>query len=158
MEFKIDTKTGHEVIPLWINGRAETSSPSKRFSVRSASLQKTVHVAESADEAAAIRAADVAWNAFHTWKKTSGSTRRKIILRYAALLRENEKMFVEAQQMETSATKQWAEKSLAMSATYVEEIASHITSIAGSIPQSESPDCLALSFREPIGPVLTISP
>ncbi|CAK7237915.1 hypothetical protein SEUCBS140593_010198 [Sporothrix eucalyptigena] len=96
-----------DLVPLLIGGQYTSSSPSVTFPVYSLEEKRDVYLAESANADAAIKAADAAWTAFGTWKKSSAVTRRKILLRYAELLRENEEELVKVQRLETSVIEMW---------------------------------------------------
>jgi acyl-CoA reductase-like NAD-dependent aldehyde dehydrogenase len=155
---EVDAKSGLPVVPLWIDGKPAASTPSKRFVVRSADQEKDVFLAEAANKASAIEAADVAWRTFKTWKKVSAATRRDILLRFCEILKSREEDLVAAQRDETSVSELWARKNVSLAAEIIEEVASKITSISGFIPQSASSDCLPLVFSEPVGSVLAIAP
>ncbi|CAK7207574.1 hypothetical protein SEUCBS139899_010384 [Sporothrix eucalyptigena] len=147
-----------DLVPLLIGGQYTSSSPSVTFPVYSLEEKRDVYLAESANADAAIKAADAAWTAFGTWKKSSAVTRRKILLRYAELLRENEEELVKVQRLETSVIEMWARKNVHLAAGLIEEIAACITQLKGEIPQTETPSSMALAFTVPIGPVLSIAP
>ncbi|KAF2772318.1 ALDH-like protein [Teratosphaeria nubilosa] len=146
------------VVPLWINGEAATASKPVQFPVTSYAEQKDVVVAESADVDAAKRAADAAWSAFQTWQHASVVTRRDLLHRYSALLRERSEQLVEAQILETSVSKQWAEKNVTLATNLIDEVAACISQMKGEIPPTATPGSIALAFTVPIGPVLTIAP
>ena len=147
------------VVPLWINGEATTSSPPITFTVTSVSKpQETPITAQSADSDAATRAADAAWAAFGSWKKTSPQTRRDLLLRAASAYESRMQQLVEAQVHETSCTEPWAQMNVNYAIELLKETASRVTGVAGEIPQVIDHNKLALVFREPLGPILTIAP
>lgn len=154
----ISNGTDLETVPLIIDGKPSTATPSAKFSIFNLEQHKDVLLAESADVDAANRAAASAWAAFKTWKDTSGRVRRRILLRYAELLREHEEDLVAAQCLETSVIKSWAKSNVHLAADMVDEIASGITRLEGTIPQTHASGTLALAFSVPVGPVLTIAP
>lgn len=147
-----------EVVPLLIDGKPTTASTSAQFPVFSLEEQRDVYLAESADVDAANRAADASWNTFKTWKKSSGLTRRRILQRYADLLRSREEDLVRVQRLETSVIELWARKNVHLAADLIEEIAACVTRIGGEIPQTQTESSLALAFSVPVGPILTIAP
>jgi acyl-CoA reductase-like NAD-dependent aldehyde dehydrogenase len=153
-----DAETGLEIIPLYIDGKDIAQTPSSRFLVRSAVQGKDVFLAESANAELAKAAADAAWAAFPAWKIASGVKRRDLLLKFAALLRAHEADLVLAQTTETSCTEAWGRKNIQLAADSVEELASNVTSIAGSMPQTATPGSVALAFNEPVGAVLSIAP
>lgn len=147
-----------EIVPLLIDGKPSSASPSVQFPVFGLEQQKVVYLAESADAETANRAADASWTAFKTWKNVSGVARRRLLLRYAELLREHEEDLVAAQRLETSVIELWARKNVHLAADLIEETASCVTRLQGEIPQTQTPSSMALAFTVPVGPVLSIAP
>jgi acyl-CoA reductase-like NAD-dependent aldehyde dehydrogenase len=147
-----------EVVPLIIDGQPATASPSVKFPVFSLEEQRDVYLAESADLGAVKRAADACLNSFKSWKKSSGVTRRRILQRYADLLRAHEEDLVNVQRLETSVIELWARKNVQLAADLVEEIAACVTRVSGEIPQTQTSSSLALAFSVPVGPVVVIAP
>lgn len=150
--------TGLEVIPLIIDGKPTSSSPSVKFPVYSLEKEREVYLAESADVDAANRAAAASLETFETWKKTSGVTRRRLLIRYADLLRKHEEDLVAAQRLETSVIEMWARKNVHLAADLIDEIAACVTRLGGEIPQTQTRSSTALAFTVPVGPVLSIAP
>ncbi|OCT50234.1 Vanillin dehydrogenase [Cladophialophora carrionii] len=147
-----------ESVPLLINGKPTCSTPSAKFPVFSLDLGRDVHLAESADVQAATRAADASWIAFQSWKNSAAVTRRKILLRYAELLRGHEEDLVAVQRLETSVSELWARKNVRLPADLVEEVAACVTRLEGVIPQPQTASSMALVLPVPVGPVLSIAP
>lgn len=147
-----------EVVPVLINGKPRASKPSNQFAVYGMEAQRDVFLAESADETLAKEAADASWTTFQTWKETSAVERRKLLLRYADLLREHEEELVHVQQLETSIIALMARKNVHLAADLIEELASCITRIEGTVPPIQTKNCIALALPQPIGPVLSIAP
>ena len=149
--------TSH-VVPLWINGEATTSTPVVTFAVQSMSTSEAVHHAHSANTQAAERAVEAAAAAFVSWRKTSPQSRRDLLLRVADKYEALTPALIDSQMLETSCTEAWARGNIQYAAEIIRESASRITSVSGDIPQTQGPDRLALVFKQPIGPVLTIAP
>ena len=148
-----------DVVPLWINGEATTSSPPTTFTVTSLSKpQDTPIVAHSADSDIATRAADAAWAAFSVVGKTSPQTRRDLLLRVADAYERRLEQLTELQVRETSCTEQWGQMNVKYAIELLRETASRVTSVSGEIPQVTDHNKLALVFRQPLGPILTIAP
>ena len=145
-------------VPLWINGKATWSIPDVKFPVYSTSSGKVVHHAHSANSHAAERAVEAAAAAFVSWKRTSPQSRRDLLLRVADKYEAKTQVLVDAQMLETSCTEAWARGNVQYAIGIIRESASRITSISGDIPQTRSRDRLALVFKEPMGPILTIAP
>ena len=146
------------VVPLWINGVATTSDPGDIFIVRSAAKGKDVARAHSATVESAKAAAETSWTAFEQWRSWSAVRRRDLVLTVANILQRRADEIVESQIEETSCTKEWAQMNINLAIASVKEVASRLTSISGEIPSLSNTDQLALVFREPIGPILTIAP
>ena len=158
MTLDIEPHSELPIVPLWIDGEAVRSSPPKLFPVHSSLQDKDVFLAHSADVDTAKRAAEAAWTAFLSWKKQGPVFRRDLLLRVADNYERRTEQLIKLQMEETSCTETWARMNVALATETVKEIASRITSISGEIPQMASSEHLALVFREPIGPVLTIAP
>lgn len=144
--------------PLWINGEAVTPAGLKTLSVYSSSLGRDVGYAVSADVSSGKRAADAAWTALRSWKKTSAVSRRDLLLRVADLYLANREKLVDLQKLETSCSHEFANMNVTLAAQGVQEMASRITSISGEIPQVSSYERMALVFKVPVGPILVIAP
>jgi acyl-CoA reductase-like NAD-dependent aldehyde dehydrogenase len=159
MPTTLDVETGLPVVPLWIGGAATTSSPPLMFPVYSAIKQKQVFLAHAADSAAATRAVDSAAAAFKTWRKTSPTARRDILLRAADIMESRKAEIVSMEIEETSCGQPWALFNVESTVDIIREIASRVTSTcAGEMPSTANEGALSLVFHEPIGPVLLIAP
>ena len=159
MTLKTGSSQEPDVVPLWINGEATTSSPPTTFTVTSLSKPQAPPIeAHSADSDAAIRAADAAWTAFASWRKNSPQTRRDLLLRVAEAYERRLQQLTELQVQETSCTEQWGQMNVKYAIELLRETASRVTAISGEIPQVTDPSKLALVFRQPLGPILTIAP
>ena len=145
-------------IPLWINGEPVKSSPETKFGVLSFQSGNHVAFAQSANAGAAKKAADAALAAFPSWKRQSATFRRDLLLRVADKYAQRTGQFVQMQILETSCTEAFARFNVQYAIDTIKEIASRITSISGEIPTVANPDHLALVFKQPIGPMLTIVP
>ena len=150
--------TGVEAIPLIIDGKPTNSSPSVEFPVYSLEKEREVYLAESADVNSANRAADASLKTFETWKKTSGVIRRRLLIRYADLLRKHEERLVAAQRLEASVIEMWARKNVHLAADLIEQIATCVTRLVGEILQTLTSSSTALAYTVPVGPVLSIAP
>ena len=147
-----------DTIPLWINGLAVRSDPETKFDISSFKTAKWVASAQSANAGAARQAADAARDAFPLWKRHSATSRRDLLLRAAENYTQRAEQFVEMQVLETSCTEAFARFNVQYAIDTIKEIASRITSISGEIPTVANPDHMALVFKQPIGPMLTIAP
>jgi acyl-CoA reductase-like NAD-dependent aldehyde dehydrogenase len=143
-------------IPLWINNKPIQTSTT--FPITQASANKTVHYASSASATEATQATESSWTAFQTWRNSTHTTRRDLILRVADYYDSHLDDFISAQISETSCTRPWATNNVKGSVSYLREIAAQVSSVTGTIPPIEKPNTLGFVFKEPIGPVLCIAP
>lgn len=149
---------GRQVVPTFIDGKAEPVNSDRVFPVTSSLKESTVHYAQSADVQSCEKACEAAWNTFQTWKKESAIKRRDLIIRTADLFEERKADLIRAQMDETSCSEQWAVNNVVTSVGYMREIASCVSGIMGDIPPIMKPDTFAFVFKQPVGPVLTIPP
>jgi acyl-CoA reductase-like NAD-dependent aldehyde dehydrogenase len=146
-------------VPIWINGSALASDTSNAtISVTSVAQETVVHHAQSASAGQANQAADSSKQAFASWKKTSHTTRRDLILRVAKYYENHTADLIKYQVEETSCTETWARTNVELATRYLKEIAACISSLAGTIPPIEKPNTMGFVFKEPIGSVLCIAP
>lgn len=145
-------------IPLWIDGEATSSQPPRLFDVTGAAKETKVGEAQSADVAAAVRAAESSMAAFHSWKDTSAVHRRDLLLRGASIMSEYKDKLIESQVQETSCAHGWAAFNVDTAVSSIKETASLLTSVNGEIPQNSDTGRLVLVFKEPLGPLLAIAP
>lgn len=149
---------GLETVPLWIDGADAASSQGYTFPVYSAKQQKNVFMAQSASTDDAAQTADVALKAFSSWKRTSASHRRDLLLRAADIFERRKPEAIWIQVEETSCEPSWAGFNVGYGLTVMREIAARITSVFGEMPRTDSEAGLCLVFKEPIGPSLLIAP
>jgi acyl-CoA reductase-like NAD-dependent aldehyde dehydrogenase len=143
-------------IPLWIDNAPITTST--QFPIVQASTSKTVHHSSSATPDDATRAASSSWTAFLSWRSSTHTARRDLILRVASYYSTHLSEFVSSQIAETSCTSTWATNNVHGSISYLREIAAQISSITGTIPPIDKPNTVGFVFKEPIGSVLCIAP
>ncbi|KAK9452439.1 ALDH-like protein [Dipodascopsis uninucleata] len=92
-------------------------------------------------------------------KQTLAQERREIILKAASIMKRRAEEIINAQVLETGVSKEWAALTIEWGIGTLEEIACDISSvISGEIPNSLERDTVAMVFKEPTGPVLTIAP
>lgn len=152
-------KAGRLVVPIWINGQAiPLEAHSKTFPVINSLADQQVHYAHSVTEASATAACEAAWKAFQSWKRSTPSTRRNLLLKVADVLESQKDDLIKSQVEETSCDAEWAAMNVQITLGYVREIAACVSSIMGQIPMNDKPGTMSFVFKEPIGPVLTIPP
>jgi acyl-CoA reductase-like NAD-dependent aldehyde dehydrogenase len=152
-------QTGLEIVPLWINGQPQVSSPPIKIEVVSSTKQKTVFLAEAANVSTAILAVESAASAFSSWRLVSAASRRDLLLRAANIFEDRHAELVAFEIEETSCTREWAEFNITNTVGTIREMAAKITTAcAGELPTMEVDGTMGLVFREPVGPVLIIPP
>jgi acyl-CoA reductase-like NAD-dependent aldehyde dehydrogenase len=148
--------SNESTIPLWVDNKPiETSTT---FPIIQASSGNTVHHAYSASRSHATYACNSSWTAFQSWRNSTHTTRRDLILKVAEYYASHVDDFVERQMLETSCTKQWATNNVHGSVSYLKEIAAQVSSVSGVIPPIEKPNTMGFVFKEPVGAVLCIAP
>ena len=147
-----------DVVPLWIDGSEAVSSEGVIFAVYSAKDQKDVHMAQSASTKDVKAAADAAMRAFTSWRWTSATERRDLLLKVADAFEARKSEAVALQVAETSCEPAWASFNVTYGIKVIREIASKTTAVFGEMPRMDSEANLALVFKEPIGPSLLIAP
>ena len=153
-----DPATGLEIVPLWIDGMPVSPSSKSAIVVHSLSEGRDIYLADSAGPLEARQAADAAGVAFRTWRKTSPVYRRDLLYRVASSLERKTELLVSLQMRETSCSEEWARMNINEATASIREVASRITSISGEIPQLANFNQMALVFKEPLGPILSIAP
>lgn len=105
-----------------------------------------------------MKAADVAWTTFKSWKHVTGSARRQIFLRAADLVKERAGELVRILVEETSCVRDAAKYQVWFVEQMLRDLAGRVTIIEGRTPQAQTPGVFALTIKQPTGPVLIISP
>jgi acyl-CoA reductase-like NAD-dependent aldehyde dehydrogenase len=155
----LKTSSGVPVVPIWIDGKASPLDESRFITVHSASQKKDIHFAQAANPTVAKEAAASALRAFSSWKETTHSHRRDLLLRVADIYERRMDELVRYQCEETSCQEAWARFNVALAVKALRETASSITAACtGEIPPLETPGAFCLVYKEAIGPVLSIVP
>jgi acyl-CoA reductase-like NAD-dependent aldehyde dehydrogenase len=158
MGLPTDKETNLEVVPLFIDGKYLPISASRLRPVISSRSGQPVYLYHSATASETTHACDVAWASFQTWKKTNSWTRRDIVLRAADLAQERAAELIAIQVAETNCTEEYARFATDFLIKILRELASRVSSIQGHTPQAQTPDTFALTIKQPVGPVLVVSP
>ena len=126
------------VIPLIIDNQPVHPKGSAIVTNWSSNLNTEYVQYVSAIPEAAVAAAESAQVAFRLWSQTLPRTRRNILQRTAALMRENLAELVKIQMEETNCPEMWATNNVNMSALHLEEVAGRITTaLTGDLPVSQ---------------------
>lgn len=158
-------KDGLPIVPIYINGLPQPIDPSSDvFPVINAVSDSVIHHAVSATPSAAIAACDAASIAFHSWRNTTPSHRRSLLLRAADVVETKMQEIMQAQISETSCPHQFAAINVKGGLATMREIAAATSELRGTVSQrSSKPDGqevegLTIVVREPVGVVLVIPP
>ncbi|MDF1688032.1 MAG: aldehyde dehydrogenase [Cycloclasticus sp.] len=106
----------------------------------------------------ANRAADTAAIAFKTWSETGPTERRLLLLKAADILESKTNDFIQAMASEVGASALWAGFNAMMAAGLFREAASLTTQIQGETIPTDKPDTLSMTFRQPVGVILSMAP
>jgi hypothetical protein len=145
------------IIPLWIDGREESSSST--FEITNPVSSHLCWSAASATSDDARRAIEAADRAFVSWSKSKPAQRMEILLRTATVLEQNS-----AEYATYMATEMGVETSVAqffmlpLAVSMLRDIAGRTVSICGSVPQCQQQGQSAMVFKEPYGVCLGIVP
>jgi hypothetical protein len=148
------------LLPLLINGKPYNDASAKVATHYSANNHGKAYVNYiSATPEAAHAAAAASFATWKTYSKTPATQRRAMLQKLSTIVREDTTELVKMQVEETNCAKEWAERNIHFTTTYLDEIAAGITeAIGGHIPVCEVPGQMALVYKEPIGPILSIPP
>lgn len=153
----IQNSARQDVVPIWIDGKAEPLDSSRYIEVFSSAQGKVIHRAQGATEADATKAADVAWTSFQQWKRTKPEYRRDMLLRVADLYESRADEIVHWQVVETSCAEVFARFNVKFAVGAIREFAGSLaTALVGDIPRTQ--EGYGFVFKEPVGPVLLIPP
>jgi acyl-CoA reductase-like NAD-dependent aldehyde dehydrogenase len=114
--------------------------------------------APAASAADALRAAQVAGEAFPAWSQTSPAERRGLLLKAADELEAMTPEIIATATAETGATETWIGFNCMLSAGMLREAASMTTQITGEVIPANKPGTLSMAQRKPLGVCLAIAP
>lgn len=143
---------------LFVNNKDVPASDGKTFERRDPLTDELITRAAAATVADAKAAADAAAAAFPAWAAVLPSARRALLLKAADVLASRAMDFAGVQMGETGAAAAWVHFNVGLAANMLREVASFVSQITGETHPSETPGCLALTVRQPVGVVLGIAP
>ncbi len=109
-------------------------------------------------EADAKLAVDAAQAAFPAWKDFPPTERRKLLNRAADILESRKEEIILALQEETGATMPICMFQIKNGPEFLREAAAQVENVHGAMFPAESPDCVNMMWRQPMGVVGCISP
>ncbi|MCK9510831.1 MAG: aldehyde dehydrogenase [Pigmentiphaga sp.] len=114
--------------------------------------------AAAGDVTDAIKAIDSAHAAYKTWRRSTPSERRRLLLKAADVLEAKTPQFIEVMAQEVGASALWAGFNVHLAANVFREAASMVTQIQGETIPTDKPDTLSMTVRQPVGVILSIVP
>ena len=152
----VSESTPDYVVPLLINGKEIITET--KFDVVNPTTDKLACKGSSASKKNAIEAVEAAQAAFTAWSKSKPSFRRGIFLKAADILASREDEYMEYIMTQTGASEYTARLNVISSVEQLQDIASRIMNINGTIPVCGEEGRSALGFKEPYGVVFGIAP
>ncbi|MBQ0725355.1 MAG: aldehyde dehydrogenase [Cycloclasticus sp.] len=143
---------------LIINNEAIDASSGATFERLNSVTGKVVTQGAAATIEDANRAADTAAIAFKTWSETGPTERRMLLLKAADILESKTNDFIQAMAAEVGASPLWSGFNVMMAASLFREAAGLTTQIQGETIPTDKPDTLSMTFRQPVGVILSMAP
>jgi|TARA_R110002096_G_scaffold379_6_gene2323 salicylaldehyde dehydrogenase len=143
---------------LIINNEAVDASSGATFERLNSVTGKVVTQGAAATIEDANRAADTAAIAFKTWSETGPTERRMLLLKAADILESKTNDFIQAMAAEVGASPLWSGFNVMMAANLFREAAGLTTQIQGETIPTDKPDTLSMTFRQPVGVILSMAP
>ena len=151
------SSTGAPVtVPFFIGG--QSYEPEKSFEVTSPKSGEVVHHCGSASLKDAESAVAAAAAAFPSWRQTTPSQRRDILLKAAEIMEKRREELVGIADEETGGGEHWANFNVTVSVDLIKDAAGRVASLEGSYPMTKDNNVSAIIMREPFGVVLSIAP
>ena len=143
---------------LLIDNEARAAKSGATFERRHPTTGAVVTRAAAGGVADALAAAESASTAFKTWRHTSPTERRRVLLKAADALEARTPAFIETMAAEVGASALWAGFNVMLAANLFREAASLATQIQGETIPTDKPGALSMTVRQPAGVVLSIAP
>jgi acyl-CoA reductase-like NAD-dependent aldehyde dehydrogenase len=144
-------------IPLIINGKDVTTEAS--FPVISPKTNTQVWTASSVSVQGAIKAADVAKDAFPVWSKSKPHVRRDILLKAADIMVRRKEELGYYMEQEIGANAIYKDFILGLTIEHLRDTAGRIAgAVTGTLPDSFHDGMKAMVQKKPYGVILGIAP
>ncbi len=128
------------------------------FGVTSPSTGEVAFEVADCGPAEARRAADVAWQAFESWKERTPFERSEILYRWQELLLENQEELARTISTEMGKPIREARGEVAYSAGFIRWYAEEAKRTYGQVIPSHTPGKRLLALSQPVGPVYAVTP
>lgn len=143
-------------LPLWIDGKEVTTSAV--FDVISPNTGKKIWSSYGATAEEATKAANAAQRAFATWRNTKPAEIRNILLKAAQIMESRTKELIDYIKQETGALDAFSTFNIVTVVEFLRTVAGLVSTIHGTIPQTQTSGTGALIFREPLGVIYGMAP
>ncbi len=143
---------------LIIDNQEVLSTSGATFERRHPVTDETVTSSAAGNVKDALNAVDSAQTAFQSWRHSSPSERRRILLMAADILEGKTDEFISAMAAEVGASALWAGFNVLAAASLFREAAALATQIQGETIPTDKPGALSMTVRQPVGVILSIVP
>jgi acyl-CoA reductase-like NAD-dependent aldehyde dehydrogenase len=143
---------------LLIDNNAQGSRRGATFERRHPVTGEVVTRAAAGGVEDAVAAVDSASVAFKSWRNSSPTERRRVLLKAADALEARMPEFIETMAAEVGASALWAGFNVVLAANLFREAASLATQIQGETIPTDKPGALSMTVRQAAGVVLSIVP
>lgn len=137
----------------WVNAQGDAT-----FERRHPVSNDVVTEAAAAGIEDAKKAAESAHAAYKTWRLSSPSERRRLLLKTADILESKTPQFIEVMAAEVGASALWAGFNVHLAANVFREAASLVTQIQGETIPTDKPGALSMTIRQPVGVIFSMVP
>ncbi|ODV92866.1 hypothetical protein CANCADRAFT_21589 [Tortispora caseinolytica NRRL Y-17796] len=148
----------YSVCPVFINGQYIDGESALHFDVVNPRSKQTVGIAQGCSDDLADKAIESSYVSFQTWKHGSPHERRDILLGAVDRLVKTKEEGLELSRTEIDLDPGFASFIYDLGIELFKYCASITTSLDGTIPYSLDKNAIPLVYRQPIGPVLGITP
>lgn len=143
---------------LLIDNKARASHRGSTFERRHPVSGDVVTRAAAGGVEDALVAVESASTAYKTWRHSSPTERRRVLLKAADVLEAKMPEFIETMAAEVGASGLWAGFNVVLAANLFREAASLATQIQGETIPTDKPGALSMTVRQPVGVILSIAP
>ncbi|MDV7212606.1 aldehyde dehydrogenase [Azotobacter beijerinckii] len=145
-------------VQLVIDNQKRDASDGKTYQRIDPLSAATVSVGAACSVEDALRAAESSQRAFRSWSRTGPTERRRLLLAAADALEAKMADFCTVMAEEIGASQLWAQFNVGASANLLREAAALTTQIKGETIPTDKPGAVSMTWRQPVGTVLSIVP
>ncbi|KAI8954910.1 Aldehyde/histidinol dehydrogenase [Xylaria longipes] len=143
-------------VPFVINGEERVAKDT--FEVKSPVTGEVVHLCGVATESDANAAVEAAAAAATSWRDSTTSSRRDVLLKAAETMDRRRSELAQYLADEIGQPLGWAEFNLNVAIDLIKDAAGRVGTLGGFVPRTADPNTGAMVWREPYGVVLAIAP